>query len=64
VPEASEEGSKVQRGSRIVFGANAIDNQFPHYAFMYVSRPTATVQCGGGLISTNFVLTAKHCINE
>lgn len=52
------------RGSKIVFGLTASAGQFKHYALMFVKRPTKIIQCGAGLISKSWVLTADHCVRE
>ncbi|CAH0396141.1 unnamed protein product, partial [Bemisia tabaci] len=49
--------------SLIVGGKEAVLNEFPHMvALGYKNRGRLTYNCGGTLISENFVLTAAHCI--
>jgi len=54
----------VAREGRIVYGWYAFAGQFPHFALIYVNRPTTTVQCSAGLIAPQWVLTANHCVNS
>ena len=44
--------------SRIVGGTNATLAEFPHQVLIYV----AGYMCGGSLISSQYVLTAAHCV--
>lgn len=52
------------REGRIVLGTTAWTGQFPHFALIFVRRASVTVQCGAGLISTSWALTADHCVRE
>jgi len=52
------------RSSRIVFGSTASAGQFPHYALIFINRPTTTVQCGAGLIGEEWALSADHCVRD
>lgn len=47
---------------RIVNGQNAAANQFPHQALVFISTLQGTFQCGGSLISSNWVMSAAHCV--
>ncbi|XP_070509422.1 venom protease-like [Chironomus tepperi] len=50
--------------SLIVGGEKAKLYEFPHQALLgYETFRGIKYQCGGSLISSNFVLTAAHCIN-
>jgi secreted trypsin-like serine protease len=49
--------------SRIVNGQTASANQFPHQALVFISTIQGTYQCGGSLISSEWVLSAAHCIS-
>lgn len=53
-----------QRGMRIMYGSTAKAGQFKEFVLMFIKRPTTTVQCGGCLISSKWVMTAKHCTNS
>lgn len=64
VPANNNTGQPIARSSRIVFGSTAAAGQFPHYALIFIRRPTQTVQCGAGLIAINWALTADHCVRE
>jgi len=64
VPEANATDEVIGRNQRIVFGSNAAAGQFPHYALIFVNRPTASVQCGAGLIAEQWALTADHCVRD
>ena len=44
--------------SRIVGGTNATMAEFPHQVLIYVDGS----MCGGSLISSQYVLTAAHCV--
>lgn len=63
VPEIIE-NNEVDRGGRIINGIFASSGQFPHFALIFVKRQSTTVQCGAGLIATEWVLTADHCVRE
>lgn len=56
-------GGKVRFESRVTGGAISSPNQFPYQAALVISLPTEQSFCGGSLISTNFVLTAGHCLD-
>lgn len=51
---------------RIVKGQDAAHAQFPFYAYLEVRTLSedgpAIVDCGGSLISNEFILTAGHCL--
>lgn len=51
----------------IIGGTNAYIGEFPHMAAIaYNSEETNgyDFNCGGSLVSRNFVLTAEHCVNQ
>ncbi|KAL7042170.1 hypothetical protein ACKWTF_001043 [Chironomus riparius] len=49
----------------IVGGAAAQSSEFPHQAHLgYVAGTEISWKCGGSIISSDFVLTAAHCINK
>lgn len=50
--------------ARVTGGQFAFANQFPYQAGMVVTLPTQESFCGGSLVSTNFVLTAAHCLDS
>lgn len=56
--------------SRIFRGMNATKGQFPYFAqiFTNATKPNATqpsyIFCGGSIISSKFILTAAHCIED
>lgn len=54
----------IERNAKIVYGQQAKYGQFPHFALIYVSRPNAVVQCGAGLISSRWTLSANHCVDS
>lgn len=51
---------------RIVNGDTAQKGQFPYYAYLQIYEVGSTypVICGGTLISSDFVLTAAHCLTK
>lgn len=52
----------IGRGGRIVNGSPALANQFPHQALVFILTGQGSFQCGGSLISQDWVLSAAHCI--
>lgn len=48
----------------ILNGTNAQPGEFPHVARVSIVRTTGSGTCSGSLISTNFALTASHCVNS
>lgn len=56
-------GAKVNTAARVTGGSFANQNQFPYQAALVITLPTEQSFCGGSLITTNFVLTAAHCLD-
>jgi hypothetical protein len=55
----------MSHGGRVAGGLSAVNGQFPWAARLLMSiSNVAAVICSGSLISSNFILTARHCIAE
>ncbi|XP_055842717.1 serine protease SP24D-like [Episyrphus balteatus] len=52
---------KAQPGSRIFGGKDAEVGQFPHQVALYIA---GDFTCGGSIISSRYILTAAHCVNN
>lgn len=61
VPGSLDPKSSSSRDSRISNGKVAVDGQFPWAARLVIKGPTWYV-CSGSLISTNIVISNRHCI--
>lgn len=48
--------------SRIVNGKASARGQFPFYVFLEVQMAGGRARCGGSLISTEWVMSAGHCL--
>lgn len=61
----NSEAEVAQHRGRIIGGTEATSHQFP-YLVGITSHVITGINgwCGGSLVSTNFVLTAAHCVNE
>ncbi|KRT84272.1 Trypsin, partial [Oryctes borbonicus] len=46
----------------IINGTPAIIKKFPYYAVL--SRDRRSISCGGGIIKSNIILTAAHCLDD
>jgi len=53
--------AKITTG-RITNGINAATGQFPWQAIINGSNGTIVEQCGGSIISNQWILTAAHCV--
>jgi secreted trypsin-like serine protease len=47
---------------RIVGGAEARPNSIPYQAFIDTEFNSYFSWCGASIISTNYILTARHCV--
>lgn len=55
----------ISFSSRLIGGTLAEQDEFPHFAALgYIDDGQLTFDCGGSLISENYVLTAAHCIDK
>ncbi|XP_063229582.1 brachyurin-like [Bacillus rossius redtenbacheri] len=50
--------------TRIVGGELAVPHSFPFAAFLDVTVPTGTTQCGASVIASEWILTAAHCVDK
>jgi len=48
----------------IVSGESAKHCEFPHIAFVLISKDKGTFACGGSLIDSTHVVTAAHCVDS
>lgn len=48
--------------SRIVNGKASARGQFPFYVFLEIQLPAGRARCGGSLISSEWVMSAGHCL--
>lgn len=63
--EGVRPSAPVRLTDHIVNGEQADAGEFPHMAAIgYDSNSNLEFNCGGTLISANFVLTAAHCVNR
>lgn len=59
---AKDHGSTIDFESRIVNGRPSTRGQFPYYALLLIKTFNGTGACGGSLISSQWILTAAHCV--
>lgn len=56
---------KIDRSTRIIGGTEARRGQFPYIVALILGLPDYGQSfCGGSIISSNFILTAAHCLEE
>lgn len=57
-----QDPNQGQRIGRVVYGSLASTNQFPHFGYLSLFRPTRSLFCGSSLISSTWVVSAAHCL--
>jgi secreted trypsin-like serine protease len=55
---------EISRDVRIVGGQNAVSNQFPHAAALFLTLRHGDSFCGGSIIHSVYILTAAHCLED
>lgn len=58
------ENKTIVRESRISYGNTAYNGQFPYMARLLVWQGDRATSCGGTLVKSNHLFTAKHCLPD
>ena len=60
---AINDGSQ-DSGNKIVGGVEAAEGAWPWQALLVITQSDGTYMCGGSLITSNWVVTAAHCVTD
>nr|XP_023017618.1 chymotrypsin BII-like [Leptinotarsa decemlineata] len=56
--------SSIPPRVRIIGGQDAAPHAYPYQVGMYLTKGISQEFCGGSIISSNYVLTAAHCLDK